>query len=90
MATRARLWFFVYSARRRVSSAELAFRRCRVGVEAASKQTKVKFFHVRMNDAELALLTEAATAIGSPVSTWARVTLLAEARKVLRRVREQA
>jgi len=50
---------------------------------------KAKLFHVRMNDAEMALLNEAATALGSPTSTWARVTLLAEARKVLRRAREQ-
>ncbi len=50
---------------------------------------KVHIMHVRLNSGELELLTKASEAIGSPVSTWARVTLLAEARKILRRAREQ-
>jgi hypothetical protein len=45
--------------------------------------------HVRLNSAELDLLTKASEGIGSLASTWVRVTLLAEARKVLRRTREQ-
>ncbi len=35
-----------------------------------------------MNDAEMALLNQAAGAIGSPTSTWTRLTLLAEALSV--------
>jgi hypothetical protein len=50
---------------------------------------KVHIMDVRLNSGELNLLTIASEAIGSPVSSWARVTLLAEARKILRRAREQ-
>jgi len=68
-------------------------------VEIASGMTPPKFgrphvkktdtMHVRLSPDELRLLNQAAEAVSSPLSVWARVTLLAEARKVLRKAREQ-
>jgi uncharacterized protein (DUF1778 family) len=49
---------------------------------------KTDTVHIRLSPEELALISQAADAIGSPLSVWARVTLLAEARKVLRRARD--
>jgi hypothetical protein len=56
---------------------------------------KVHLLSIRLNDAQMELLTKAAELARSDeldsvtVSTWARSVLIAEARKVLRRAREQ-
>jgi hypothetical protein len=46
--------------------------------------SKPHALHVRLNAAELDLLARASEAAGAATSTWARIVLVAEARKVLR------
>jgi hypothetical protein len=53
------------------------------------RPSKTSTAHIRMEPGDLELIDEASAALGMSVSAWARMVLLAEARKVLRRAREQ-
>jgi uncharacterized protein (DUF1778 family) len=60
-----------------------------------SPHPKINFLQIRLNDVQMELVTQAAKLTqtaelnGFTVSGWARSVLIAEARKVLRRAREQ-
>jgi hypothetical protein len=54
-----------------------------------SPNPKVQFLHIRLNAAEMALLAQAADIASLAVSSWARERLLTDARRELRRAREQ-
>jgi hypothetical protein len=53
------------------------------------RPAKTAMMHIRMEPSELEVLDEASAALGMSISAWARSVLIAEARKVLRRAREQ-
>jgi hypothetical protein len=53
------------------------------------RPSKTATIHIRMEPTELELLDEASAAVGMSMSAWSRGVLLAEARKVMRKAREQ-